>query len=122
MVIPMGKVVDKGSVPRRGDYSFRGAVFQYVTKRAERWAKAADLYVSGIFNYGFAHDTIPVADLDTNYAAKGSVRLAGKAYRESAMICPGAAPRAAAPTSTTTWPGCRSGSSGCGRWSALTRR
>ena len=63
--IPMGKVVDKGSVPRSGDYSLRGGVFQYVTKRAERWTKAADLYVSGIFNYGFADDTIPVAKLDT---------------------------------------------------------
>jgi len=63
--VPMGKVIDKGSVPRTGDYSFRGGVFEYGTKRAERWAAASDLYISGIFNYGYADDTIPVAKLDT---------------------------------------------------------
>ena len=71
--LPMGKVVDKGSVPRRGDYSFRGGVFRYDTPRAKRWTRASDLYVSGIFNYGFADDTIPVAELDTE---KGTVRTA----------------------------------------------
>jgi hypothetical protein len=63
--VPLGKVVDKGSTPRTGDYSMRGGVFKYGVKRAERWTGAKGWYVSGVFNYGFADDTIPVAELDT---------------------------------------------------------
>jgi hypothetical protein len=71
--IPLGKVLERGSVPRRGDYSFGGGVFRCETPRAKRWAKANDLYVSGIFCYGFADDTIPVAKLDTG---RGTIKTA----------------------------------------------
>ncbi len=63
--IPLGKVIDPGSKPRQGDYSFRPGTFEYGVDRAERWAAAGDLYVSGIFCYGFADDTIKVASIDT---------------------------------------------------------
>lgn len=71
--IPLGKVVDQGSVPRHGDFSYRGGVFKYEVERAERWADASDWYVSGIFNYGYADDIIPVAELDLE---AGTIRTA----------------------------------------------
>jgi hypothetical protein len=63
--VPLGKVIDPGSRPRSGDYSFRPATFEYGVERAERWTDAADLYVCGIFNYGYADDMIEVASIDT---------------------------------------------------------
>ena len=63
--IPLGKVVEMGSVPRSGEYDMRPGTFEYGTPRALRWTKAKDLYLSGIFNYGYADDTIKVAKIDT---------------------------------------------------------
>ncbi len=63
--IPLGEVLDMGSVPRHGDDSNRGGVFRYVTERAERWTEAEDLHVSGIFTWGFADDTVKIAKIDT---------------------------------------------------------
>jgi hypothetical protein len=63
--IPMGRVIDRGSNPREGDYSYKPGTFEYDTPRAERWVQAKDLYISGIFNYGYADDTIQVARIDT---------------------------------------------------------
>ena len=62
--VPLGKVVDAGSVPRKSDFTFRGGVFEAGVDRVRRWTKAKNLYVSGIFNYGFADDTIPVRRID----------------------------------------------------------
>jgi len=62
--IPMGRVHDKGSNPRKGDYSFRVGTFEYGVERPTLWTQAADLYVSGLFCYGYADDTIQVAKLD----------------------------------------------------------
>ena len=63
--IPLGTVRDAGSVPRSSDFSLRGALFDYDVVRAERWTQASDWYVSGFFKYGFAEDTLPVANLNT---------------------------------------------------------
>jgi parallel beta-helix repeat protein len=60
-----GKVIEPGSVPRFGDFSLEPAVFEYETSRPENWTKAKDLYISGIFNYGYADDTIKAAEIDT---------------------------------------------------------
>lgn len=67
--VPMGRVHDKGSNPRKGDYSFRPGTFEYGVNRPTLWTKATDLYVSGLFCYGYADDTIKVAKLD---AEKGT--------------------------------------------------
>ncbi len=66
--IKLGKVVDKGSVPRFGDESNRGGVFKYENQRAQRWVHARDLYISGIFGESWADDTIEVAKIDTDQA------------------------------------------------------
>ncbi len=63
--IPLGKVLQKGSIPRTGDYSFRAGTFEYGVKRPQAWTQARDFYVSGLFSRSFADDTIHVANLDT---------------------------------------------------------
>ena len=63
--VPIGKVLDKGSTPRSGDYENRGAKFSYDFDRADHWKQADDFYLSGNFFYGYADDTIKVAELDT---------------------------------------------------------
>ncbi|GAB6165260.1 hypothetical protein JCM19992_12600 [Thermostilla marina] len=63
--IPLGEVLDKGSVPRRGETDNRPGVFRYVTPRAERWVQAEDLFVQGFFAWGYAEDTVGIARIDT---------------------------------------------------------
>jgi hypothetical protein len=64
-LVPIGKVIDRGSIPRNGDYSNRGGIFQYGVQRPSRWTKANDLWISGFFTYGYADDAVKVAKLDT---------------------------------------------------------
>jgi hypothetical protein len=71
--VPIGKVLDPGSVPRDGDFSDRGGVFEYTDDRHARWTQAEDLWLSGLWNYGFADDTIRVAAID---AGKRTVAMA----------------------------------------------
>lgn len=58
--IKMGKVIEMGSVPRSADYSMHPGTFEYNVDRPKRWTKAKELYLSGIFNYGYADDTLRV--------------------------------------------------------------
>lgn len=50
--IPLGEVLDSGSIPSQGDDDNRPGVFRYNTERAERWVEAEDLFISEI---GRAH-------------------------------------------------------------------
>lgn len=63
--IKIGKVLDAGSVPRTGDKSNRGAVFQYTDERHKKWAGQNNIWFQGTLNYGFADDYNPVAHIDT---------------------------------------------------------
>jgi hypothetical protein len=71
--IPIGEIVDMGSVPRVGDYGGRGGTFRYTDPRHTRWTGARDVWFQGFFHHGFADDKILVAGIDT---VKGEVRLA----------------------------------------------
>jgi hypothetical protein len=62
--IKIGKVLDKGSVPRIGDTSNRGALFEYTDKRHAKWAGQKDIWLQGTFNYGFADDNINIEKID----------------------------------------------------------
>ena len=62
--VPLGKVLDSGSIPRRGEQDGRSAVFEYNTPRAARWVNAQPLFISGILGVSWAHDTIRIAQLD----------------------------------------------------------
>jgi len=70
--INLGKVIDRGSLPRGGDYSFRGGVFQYDVARAEQWTQAKELYVAGHLANSYADDVVQVAKIDTE---KGTFTL-----------------------------------------------
>ena len=62
--IRIGKVIDPGSVPRHGDYSERGATFEYTDPRHAAWAGLKEVWLQGTFNYGFADDYLPVEAID----------------------------------------------------------
>jgi hypothetical protein len=63
-VVPIGRIVDPGSNPREGDFSNRGGTFTFEYDRPRYWTKAKDLWLSGLFAYGYADDTIQVASID----------------------------------------------------------
>ena len=63
--IKIGKVVDKGSVPRIGDKSGKGAKFHYTESRINRWVGQKDIWLQGTFNYGFADDCIEISSIDS---------------------------------------------------------
>jgi len=63
-LIPLGKILDPGSIPRNGDFSHRGGKFQFSIDEPDRWAAAKDIWISGFFRYGYADDAVQIADLD----------------------------------------------------------
>ena len=71
--IKIGKVIDPGSVPRNGDYSNRGGIFEYTDPRHALWAGQENVWFQGSFNYGFADDNILVESINTK---KQQVQLA----------------------------------------------
>lgn len=70
--IKIGAVEDKGSVPRIGDKSNRGAIFSYTDQRHKKWAGQKNIWIQGTLNYGFADDYNPIEYIDT---VKGQVKL-----------------------------------------------
>lgn len=68
----IGKVEDKGSVPRIGDKSNRGALFAYTDPRHKKWLGLKDVWIQGTLNYGFADDYNSISHIDT---VKGQVKL-----------------------------------------------
>jgi hypothetical protein len=62
-LIPIGKVLDTGSIIRNGDLPLRGGKFLVPTDRPKLWAKADDIWISGLFNYGYADDTVHLASI-----------------------------------------------------------
>jgi alpha-glucosidase len=65
-LVPIGKVLDPGSIPRNGDQTHRGGTFRYGVDRPSRWALAKDFWISGLFHFGYADDAVAVAKLDTS--------------------------------------------------------
>lgn len=63
--IKIGTVKDKGSVPRTGDKSNRGALFAYTDSRHTKWAGQKNIWIQGTLNYGFADDYNPIEYIDT---------------------------------------------------------
>jgi hypothetical protein len=61
---PMGKVLDKGSVPRYGDKSNRGGTFAFNTDRPARWTQSEDVWITGLFLNGYADNTVKVKSFD----------------------------------------------------------
>ncbi|MFZ5516266.1 MAG: right-handed parallel beta-helix repeat-containing protein [Candidatus Zhuqueibacterota bacterium] len=64
--IPMGRVIDAGSIPRIRDYDhIRGGTFEYTDERHSRWVDCPDVWLQGTFKHGFADDKIKIETIDT---------------------------------------------------------
>ena len=64
-MVHMGKVLDKGSVPRNGDFSNKGGVISYDTSRVSSWVNEDEPWMSGYFMWGYADDMVRIAKIDT---------------------------------------------------------
>ena len=62
--IPLGKVIDSGSIPMKGDFSMRGGIFGYDDDRGDKWVNAEDAYICGFFANCYADDTIKVESIN----------------------------------------------------------
>ncbi|MCK5835144.1 MAG: right-handed parallel beta-helix repeat-containing protein, partial [Lentisphaeria bacterium] len=62
--VQIKKVIDKGSVPRGGDFSNRGGTFEWNSDRPSKWNHATDVYLTGFFNNGYADDTVQVSKIN----------------------------------------------------------
>lgn len=62
--ITIGKIIDAGSVPRNEDYTNRGATFEWNSDRPLRWQEAGDVWISGLFNNGYADDVIQLMSIN----------------------------------------------------------
>ena len=63
--IPIGKVIDTGSVPRIRDYeNIRGGIFEYRDERHTRWAGVEEIWLQGTFKWGYADDKIKIETID----------------------------------------------------------
>jgi hypothetical protein len=62
--VPIGTVLDKGSITRKGDKPERGGTFEFATDRPLRWKQANDVWISGLFDNGYADSTVKVKSFD----------------------------------------------------------
>jgi hypothetical protein len=62
--IPIGSIIDPGSVPRWRDYSNRGATFEYTDDRHAQWAELDEVWLQGTFMWGYSDDKIRVESID----------------------------------------------------------
>ena len=65
-MVPMGKVLDKGSIPRNKDFANRGGVIKYDSLRINKWAKEKDAWMAGYFMLGYADDMVSIKNIDTS--------------------------------------------------------
>jgi alpha-N-acetylglucosaminidase len=60
---PIGKVLDKGSLPSVGEKPDRGAKFVVNTNRPLFWQNANDVWITGLFANGYADATLQLASI-----------------------------------------------------------
>ncbi len=65
--IPIGKVLDPGSITRKGELPLRGGTFEFSTDRPERWRQAHDIWITGFFANGYADDTVKIKSIDLQH-------------------------------------------------------
>lgn len=63
--IPMGKVLDAGSIPRSDDFANIGGIIQYDSLRISEWAKEKNVWMSGYFKWGYADDMVKIDEINT---------------------------------------------------------
>lgn len=63
-MIPIGEVLETGSIPRNNDFANKGGVFKYDSLRISKWASNNDIWISGYFKWGYAEDAILIDKID----------------------------------------------------------
>lgn len=63
--LPIGEVLEKGAVPREGDFSGKQPVFKYEDERISKWAEEKEVMLSGNFYIAWADATIGIDSIDT---------------------------------------------------------
>ena len=61
---PVGKIIDKGPKTRYGEKPDRGGIFEFKTDRPARWTQAKDIWITGLFENGYADNTVQVKAFD----------------------------------------------------------
>ncbi len=85
--IPITKVIDKGSIPRNGDYSDRGGIIQYGADRVGQWSNAQDAWIYGYFAHGYSDDSVKIKKIDPEKKTLETVQpsrygfMSGKPWR-----------------------------------------
>lgn len=62
--IPMGEILEPGTIPLEEDFKDIGPVFTFSEERMGRWKNAPDMWLSGFFAVGYADDNIRVQSID----------------------------------------------------------
>ena len=65
-MIPMGKVLEPGSIPRNDDFANKGGVIQYDSLRVDKWVEEKNPWMAGYFHAGFADDMVKIESIDTS--------------------------------------------------------
>lgn len=63
-LVPIGKVIDHGSILRNGEKDNRGAKFYFNEPRMNNWTASKSVWVGGYFSYGFSDDYLRVDTFD----------------------------------------------------------
>jgi hypothetical protein len=61
---PIGKIVDQGTMAREDSLPGKGGAFRYLTNRPGRWKQAENVWLAGLFKYGWADDRIRVEEIN----------------------------------------------------------
>lgn len=61
---PIGKIVDQGSMARKDSLPGKGGTFRYLTNRPDRWKQAENIWLAGLFKYGWADDRIRIEEIN----------------------------------------------------------
>lgn len=64
-MIRMGKIIDKGSIPRNDDFENRCAIMEYDSLRISEWKFRPDMWISGYFHWGYADDALRIKEIDS---------------------------------------------------------
>jgi hypothetical protein len=62
--MPIGQVLDHGSIPRKGEKPDRGGKFVFADPHMKNWQMANNAWVAGYFSYGYSDDYLPVDNFD----------------------------------------------------------
>ncbi len=84
-MIPMGRVLDPGAIPRDMDFSNRGGIISYDSVRINRWQKEREPWMSGYFKWGYADDMVRIAAIDTVHKTIRTASAAMYGYGSGAV-------------------------------------